>query len=244
MAKRISFKQKHVAGPPDGEPWVWHTAELLVSRVWQTCSRSCVRLIDRLELEHMAHAGKENGRLSVGYGQFVDFGIGRRFIAATITEAEDRGLIVVESRGWKLKDVPNRYRLTYFASARKTENGVYEWYEPTNDWKTSEKRFLRAPLNKKNSKKVQKGEFSGAELPKKLAENLDSDALAEMQKGEPSTIYRSLSPARRSRSTGHPCTGSAASKRSSQRTTSSPDPTRTSSSRNSGDGSRRKSGAP
>jgi hypothetical protein len=181
MTRRIGFKQKHVARPPDGESWVWHTAELLASRVWQTRSRNCIRLIDRLELEHMAHAGKENGRLSVGYGQFVQFGIGRRFITATIAEAEKRGLIVVESRGWKLKNVPNRYRLTYYATARKTESGAYEWHGPANEWKTCEKRFLSAPLNNKKSKKLQEGELSEVAPPKKVAGNVGSDAPPDMR---------------------------------------------------------------
>src|SRR5690242_17325171 len=100
---KISFKEKHINRPPRGQPWVWHTAELMASAAWRGRSINCRRFIERLELEHMAHAGKENGRLGVSYDQFVEFGIGRRFIDDVIKEAEDRGLIEVTFRGFKRK---------------------------------------------------------------------------------------------------------------------------------------------
>jgi hypothetical protein len=74
-----------------------------------------VRLLDRIELEHCAHAGRENGYLTVTYQQFVEWGIGRRFIKTAIVEAVRLGLLVVEPglyRGGARRQ-PSRYRLTY-----------------------------------------------------------------------------------------------------------------------------------
>src|SRR3954468_6475690 len=96
MAKSISFKEKHVAGPPKGQPWVWHTAEMRASLAWRGRPIKLIRLMERLEMEHMAHAGKENGRLKVSYGQFVEWGIPRRFISPAIKEGVRLGFLEVE----------------------------------------------------------------------------------------------------------------------------------------------------
>jgi hypothetical protein len=206
MANKATFKQKHHAGPPRGEPWCWNTAERLASKAWQGRSRNCIRLIDRLELEHMAHAGKENGRLPVSYEQFVEFGIGRRFISPAIEEAVDRGFIEVTFHGLKLKDAPNRYRLTYYATSKKNDFGAYEWSAPTDEWKACEKRFSSSPLCRKRGEKLHKGELTGGSLAvapaEKVAENLDIVPPPAVSKGEPSNIYASPVPARRPRSGG------------------------------------------
>jgi len=83
----------------------------------------------------MAHAGLENGRLIVTYLQFIEFGIYRRMVTQSIAEAEERGLIEVMFRGWRLKDTPNRYRLTYYATGTRIESGAVEWSAPTNEWR-------------------------------------------------------------------------------------------------------------
>ena len=192
MSKKISFKQKHVARPPRGQPWVWITADLLASRVWQTRSRNCIRLIDRLMLEHLAHAGKENGRLAVSYDQFVEFGIGRRFISDAIEEAEDRGLIEVTFRGFKLKEAPSRYRLSFFATSVRNERGAYEWSAPTDDWRGRENRFLGSPLSRKTAENLPKGELTDGSAapsqPAEMAESLDFGSPDTVSKGGPSNI--------------------------------------------------------
>ena len=53
--------------PPPGEPWVWHTRELITSDAWRSQSITCRRFIELLELDHMNHAGTENGHLMVQY---------------------------------------------------------------------------------------------------------------------------------------------------------------------------------
>ena len=84
MSKKISFKEKHVAGPPRGQTWVWHTADMRTTEKWRLMPAMARRLLERIELEHMAHKLLENGRLGIAYSQFEDWGISRRSIPAAI----------------------------------------------------------------------------------------------------------------------------------------------------------------
>jgi|HubBroStandDraft_6_1064221.scaffolds.fasta_scaffold904455_1 hypothetical protein len=131
MNKRLKRK----LGPPEGEPWVWHPLYLLASMAWRHRSINLVRLLDFLEIEHMRHAGQENGNLVALYDDLVKFGIGRRFLSKTISEGEEKRLIVVDhglcmANG---KRAPSRFRLTYLPT--KEEPATDEW-----------KRY-REPLN-------------------------------------------------------------------------------------------------
>ena len=133
MAKKLS---RAAGRPPDGEPWVWHTLDLLSSVAWRGRSINCTRLIDFLEIEHLRHGGNENGALLAPYIQLVNFGITRRLIAATIREAEKRGLVRVErggKRGTTMTEL-SRYRLT-FLWTKTRKNGFWDWQLPTDDWK-------------------------------------------------------------------------------------------------------------
>ena len=134
--------------PPDGATWIWHTVELLASPAWCTQSINCRRLINFLEIEHLRHAGNENGSLLATYGQLVGFGIGRRLIHASIAEAEQRGLISVDRggrRGVVMTEV-NRFRLTYMWT-RKKINSFWDWTPPTDDWK----QFLGSGWSRRKS---------------------------------------------------------------------------------------------
>jgi hypothetical protein len=116
MSKKISFKQTRVAGPPRGARWVWHTDDMRTTERWRKMSLMCHRLLERIELEHMAHNGLENGRLKIAYSQFEDWGISRRSIPAAIKYAVAAGFLDVPKRGYHLKDTTNEYRLTYLAT--------------------------------------------------------------------------------------------------------------------------------
>lgn len=152
MAKtRASYRADRVSDIPPGMPWVPHTAELLKSVAWRTRSIHCARLIDRMEIEHMAHAGKENGYLLVTYNQLVEHGISRKFIRHAIEEAVERGLLVVVRQGayrGGARSCPNLYCLTYLRSKFIPPAGAPYYVEPTNDWrnfsgKTSRRKSSR-----------------------------------------------------------------------------------------------------
>jgi hypothetical protein len=121
------------------EPFVMLPRELLISRAWRTRSIHCIRLIDFLLVEHMAHAGRENGFLMATYDQLEAAGIGRRYIHEAITEAEQLGLILVERggrRGFALSHA-NKFTVT-FLRIKIRQKEVYYYGEPTNDWKRLE----------------------------------------------------------------------------------------------------------
>ena len=63
MGKGRTWKGRKVGAAPEGEGFIWHTRELLMSAAWRSRSISCVRLLEFLEIEHLAHGGFENGSL-------------------------------------------------------------------------------------------------------------------------------------------------------------------------------------
>jgi hypothetical protein len=125
---RNSREQK-VHRPPAGEPFVCHTREMLESQAWRARSLSCVRLLEFLEIEHMSHAGTENGNLMAPYTQLVAHGLRRHSISAAIEEAELLGLVRCR-RGARVagRPQPSRYRLTYLGTT--SDHAL-----PTNEWK-------------------------------------------------------------------------------------------------------------
>jgi hypothetical protein len=171
--------------PPDGAAWIWHTVELLASPAWCTQSINCRRLINFLEVEHLRHAGNENGSLLAPYGQLVGFGIGRRLIHASIAEAERRGLVRVDRggrRGVVLTEV-NRFRLTYMWSRRKISS-FWDWTPPTDDWKQysggtgvgrNSARRCTVTVHESELVTVHQGELAGSQA----IENIDTGRVHE-----------------------------------------------------------------
>jgi hypothetical protein len=149
MARGRTWKGRKVGAPPEGEGFVWHTRELLMSLAWRSRSINTVRLLEFLEIEHLAHGGFENGSLLAPFDQLQDFGITRRLIKSTIQEAEALGLLVVK-RGklaGRKRPKANRYRLTYLWT-RTEIDGVKDWQEPSDEWKRY--RVASCPLKVAN----------------------------------------------------------------------------------------------
>jgi hypothetical protein len=111
--------------------------ELLASPAWQGQTINCRRLIDRLMIEHMRHAGTENGKLQVSWDQFVAAGIGRRFIKAALSEAVARGLLEIEGGQYRgaARTTPSLYRLTFLPGMVVSERGLRYYGKATHDWK-------------------------------------------------------------------------------------------------------------
>ncbi len=148
---RSSGKRNGRAGeahrPPKDEPWVWLTRELLNSPAWRERSINTVRLLDFLLLEHMNHAGTENGNLKATYDQLVAHGLTRSEIRAAIEEAKFLGLIRLKRGGrWAGTNQPSTYRLTFLAD-RGGNPPTNEWKGRTEDvisaWKQDCSRRLR-----------------------------------------------------------------------------------------------------
>src|SRR5262245_31764138 len=109
--------------PPKGEPWVWLTRELIESAAWRSLSINARRFIDALLLDHMAHAGRENGNLKATYGQLEKLGLTRNCIHKAIAEAEAAGLVDCYRGGMR---VATTFTLTFYPLPDGTP--------PTNRW--------------------------------------------------------------------------------------------------------------
>jgi hypothetical protein len=143
--KPYSIRRDKVDGPPQGEPWCWLPRKLLQSHVWKARSIHCVRFLDFLLIEHMNHAGTENGNLPAPWAQLVEHGLGRRYIGAAVEEAAALRLIAVNRGGPRAtkEAAMNRYRLTFYATRTKNEDGHEYWIPPTNDWERVSAKSVR-----------------------------------------------------------------------------------------------------
>jgi hypothetical protein len=112
-----------------GETFIAHRRSLLESCSWRALTLECRQLLTRIEIEHLRHGGKENGKLVVPYTDFLDYGVGHRsYIARAIRDAEALGLLrIVRGRAGNGRPVPNQYRLTYLPAA--DQDATDEWRE-------------------------------------------------------------------------------------------------------------------
>ncbi len=123
---------------------------MLQSEAWRQLTINARRLIDFLMLEHMAHAGTENGNLKAPYSQLVAFGMSRRLIKAAIDHVQRLGFVDVVRGGRILsEDKASLYRLTWLP----TRDG-----EPaTNRWK-----FVSTMLEKNQIASTTSGTVEGS----------------------------------------------------------------------------------
>ena len=161
MSKRYSTDLSKVNKIPKGQNFVQLTGELLSSPAWCSMTINCRRLMDFLMIEQLNHAGQENGNLCATYEQLVAFGIPRRLVHRTITEAERLKLIDVERGGRKNSGISplSRFTITCFPM-RMAGNGAQGFLQPSHDWRsiTEEEaqriRTLIMPKKKINVTKV------------------------------------------------------------------------------------------
>jgi hypothetical protein len=96
--------------------YVPHTRELLEAPAWRVLSLSGHRVLDRIEIEHLRHGGKDNGELPVTFNNFEDNGMDRHAIAPAIRECVALGLLRITrqgSAGNAEHRRPNHFLLTY-----------------------------------------------------------------------------------------------------------------------------------
>lgn len=118
--------------------FVAHRMEMRLSAAWRAIPPPLWRILDRLEVEHMRHAGSKNGELFVSFGQFVDVGVSRRNILSLLRLGEALGFVQTIRSTEVQGDIrnPNQYRLTYFPKGSAA---------PTDEWKSvTEERAQRA----------------------------------------------------------------------------------------------------
>jgi hypothetical protein len=150
--------------PPTGEPYVWLTRELLTSDAWRSLGINARRFVDFLMIEHMNKGGQHNGKLKAPDRQLREFGIDARYVARTIREAEEVGLVDCLRGGMR---VATLYRLTWLEG--------HDGTPATNRWRTYRSANL-TPVPVEKSKNLpdkgkaglpDKGKADGPNLPDK-----------------------------------------------------------------------------
>jgi hypothetical protein len=112
--------------------------EMLRSGAMRALSLHARRALDRIMVEHMDHAGQENGRLKVTWRDFEKFGVQRRRIKQALGELVAVGLVAIEDPGRSIiwgesKGDPAQYRLTHLPVSEPDN------FRPaTNEWKRFE----------------------------------------------------------------------------------------------------------
>ena len=102
---------------------------MMTSHAWNQLTLNARRVLDRLLIEHMNHAGTCNGQLVVTYDDFEALGIRRNSIKPAINLAKKLGFlkIIRPGRGGKGPSrLPTIYALTWLPIGDSP---------PTNDWK-------------------------------------------------------------------------------------------------------------
>jgi len=147
--------------PPKDRGWVWMTGELLTSDAWRTASGNTHRFIAFLAAELISKKGKQNGYLKAPYRQLVAFGIGARFIAEHIREAERLGLVQCNRGGMR---VATTYALTWLPTADGPATDAWREYRNQELQPMTKIRNLPA---KGDAALPAKGDADGANLPAK-----------------------------------------------------------------------------
>ena len=112
------------------EQFVYYTREMISSPAYRALSLQGRKVLRRLELEHMAHGGQDNGKLPCRYHDFVKYGCRKNGLSAAPIEVGVLGFAPTMSFGTRAYgNVPGKastFRLTYLPTA----DGP-----PTNEWK-------------------------------------------------------------------------------------------------------------
>jgi hypothetical protein len=129
MSKGSKWSKSQRNGRYSG-PFVGRMATMLESPAHRVLSLAALRVMARIESEHLAHAGTENGRLIVTFRQFEEWGVHRDSVAPAIRELEALGFIEVTERGCAGNAdsrKANRYRMTYRPAEGHPADGSHEW---------------------------------------------------------------------------------------------------------------------
>jgi hypothetical protein len=103
---------------------------MIESSAFRALSPSALRILHRLEIEHMAHAGTENGNLICTYQDFVDYGVSMGAIKSALSQLVALGFIKIEIHGRRSSGgvkIPSRYRITYLPEGGVDAKATDEW---------------------------------------------------------------------------------------------------------------------
>jgi hypothetical protein len=120
---------------PQDMPWIWLSREMLESEAWRAIKTlSAKRVLERIILEHMAHAGTENGNLTVTYADFIAYGVRKKSIPSAIAIVEGLGWIDITVQGKQAVEedrYPSRYALTWLPQPARGKPATNRWRQMT-----------------------------------------------------------------------------------------------------------------
>lgn len=125
-------------------PFVALTLDMLTSVAWQALGINARRLLDRLMVEHLRHAGRCNGDLQVTYLQFDSAGLDKKRVKEAIRQATFLGFIRHnrDELGERTK-VATSFRLTFLPT--RTVGPVGDFKEPpTDEWRSIGRTHIEA----------------------------------------------------------------------------------------------------
>lgn len=149
---------KKVNSPPKNDSWGWLVQEHVESHAYQALKINERRIFDRIWLEHMHHAGSENGNLICTYDDFETFGVSRKYIRPALNTLHHFGLIRYKPGKPNGRHRPPWiFRLTWMP----TMDGIpatNEWKgittETIQDWREKERNRHKAKAEKKKNSPV------------------------------------------------------------------------------------------
>src|SRR5262245_10625411 len=100
--------------------FVPHRIDMLKSPAMRALSLAGRRILDRIEIEHASHGGRDNGKLPVTFLDFERFGIHREAIAPALREICALGFAEVTRPGRSgtgKRRAPNLFRITYLPTS-------------------------------------------------------------------------------------------------------------------------------
>ena len=112
------------------DQFVSHERGMRESIAWRSLPCNARLVLDRLELELMAHGGRDNGKLPCTYTDFEKAGIRRKSIALAIRQCEALGFIETTHKGSKSISNfrnPSLYRLTYIYGREPNPPRTDDW---------------------------------------------------------------------------------------------------------------------
>jgi hypothetical protein len=113
--------------------FIAYTREMIESPAFRTLSLQARKVLHRLELEHCAHGGAENGRLPCRYQDFEDYGCRRKGINHALIEVEALGFVKTITLGTRAYGDIRGKASTFLLNYLPRPDGP-----PTHDWKKIE----------------------------------------------------------------------------------------------------------
>jgi hypothetical protein len=117
-------------GPPKGGSFIWLTREMLESPAWRALSKPAQSIVFRIAIEHMSHAGTQNGDLPVTYRDFESYGVRRKSLPDALAQAQALGWIDIVERGrpaYADQRRPSKYGLTWLPRAAGSMSASNRW---------------------------------------------------------------------------------------------------------------------